>query len=143
MRWAAEADRLAAEEAKRKEEERKAQQDTQTALLTAPSQTAVVPSEDGILADPEVRRVITKFYNKIEVKRACQNSRKFHGSEIISITKMKMVEIIDNIITINIEYSWKNWCSKSNDYGIVTLEKTGSSYKILKLKTASMNYKPR
>ncbi len=56
---------------------------------------------------------------------------------------MKMVEIIANIITINIEYSWKSSCSKSNDHGIATLEKTGSSYKVLKLKTNSMNYKPR
>ena len=38
---AAEAERRAAEEAKRKEAERKAQQETQTALLTPPPQTAV------------------------------------------------------------------------------------------------------
>ena len=45
-----------------------AQQDVQTALLAAPSQTSVVPSEEEILADPAVKSAITKFYNKVSVK---------------------------------------------------------------------------
>ncbi len=136
----AERKRQAAEEAKRKEEERKAQQETQTALLTAPSQTAVVPSEEEILADPEVRQAITKFYNKRKIQRKCTTSRKFHRSKMISITKMKTLEISSNIITVNVEYIWENICFKSDDHGIATLEWTGFAYRVLAFKTGGMTY---
>ena len=54
---------------------------------------------------------------------------------------MKVLEISGGIITINIEYSWKSDCSKSDDQSIATLEKTGSSYKVLTFKIPGMTFK--
>ena len=82
---AAEAERRAAEEAKRKEAERKAQQETQTALLTPPPQTAVSLSEEEILADPAVGQAITKFYTKSKIQRQCATSPNFLTSKITAV----------------------------------------------------------
>ncbi len=132
---AAEAERRAAEEAKRKEAERKeaerkAQQETQTALLTPPPQTAVSLSEEEILADPAVGQAITKFYTKSKIQRQCATSPNFLTSKMTSITGMKVLEISGSTITIKVEYGWKTDCTKSYDQSIARLEKVGSSYTV-------------
>ena len=66
--------------------ERKAQQETQTALLTPPPQTAVSLSEEDILADPAVGQAITKFYTKSKIQRQCATSPNFLTSKMTSIT---------------------------------------------------------
>ena len=56
---------------------------------------------------------------------------------------MVLREFDENIITIYVEYNWKNPYKRSNEDGIATLEWTGSSYKVLKFKTIGMTYKAK
>ena len=153
-----EAERLAVETARRKEAERLAMEATtasqqadseiETALLTplgAPINT--IKPEDIQKDEGIIKSTILRFYNNNNVQHEVIAGN--IGGDQLTLMKVilyfRLLSIEASTAEIRVMYKW-GWDSDSSsgpgrsDEGIATIEKTGSSYRVVKFDTAGQTY---
>ena len=141
--------RAAAAEAERKRKadaERRASAEVETALLTPPPQESAMVTEDEVLSNQNIREKTIKYYNTHRIRKKPQSftGKNDHVSTMESIDDIRVLSISGNIIKLDIGYSWQAediaLHMNGKDRGIATIEKSGSTYKVLKFETDGFTY---
>ncbi len=116
----------------------------QTAALAPPPEESIPIAEDDLLTDGNVKRVVMEFYNARKIRRTGSWAGSFRVSNMDEVVEITLNNISGTIATIDVEYVW-SWRSrksrKGTDHGVATIEKTGSTYRVLKFTTGGMTYK--
>ena len=113
--------------------------------LVPPTKSVVPITEENVLADHNITTIIIRYYKeKHIVKRSRTWAQSFFDTMISSIIDVRVLNISNNIIKLDVKYEWENdgsqFRGRGVDQGIATLEKTDSTYKVLEFQTGGMTY---
>ena len=125
-----------------------AAEEFESAALVAPPETAISVTRQEILSNPDIKSIIIRYYNKIGIMKRVnffsQDAINFAKTEMTNIEDVQNVKISNNIVTFELKFHWLGDVFtrrfEGNDLAIVTMEKSGTTYKVLKFETDGQTY---
>ena len=90
-------------------------------------------SIEEIRNDPSLRNDIIRFYNEQKFWRTHGRTK---ATEMVKIHDISLASVSDDIIKLNVKYRWEYRNSTRNgrnDFGVVTVQRTGLSYRMISL----------
>ena len=114
----------------------------------APINSEPVPEflahRDEILADPNIKNVITKYYNSQQVWRKLRIGKLKQGHTTIrSIVDLRFAGVYQDYLKIQVKYDWyfgNQFNIDYSDYGVITMKKVGGAYDILSFELGARSY---
>ncbi len=99
---------------------------------------------DAILADPNIERVLTRYYNSNRVWRRLRDGTMRAGlSKMTSISDLRLVGVNKDFLKIQGKYKWRfdsSFDREYSDYIVFTLKKFGGDYDILRYELGAWKY---
>ena len=138
-----EAARLAAENAL---EERGKSSTSQTALLARPLESSAKIDRNELVGNPKIKQIIKHYFNKSGIRKKTRGEYGFNIRwaliEMTDIHRMSIVTVSGNVATVEIDYGSNGHGVARNGHGVATIEKIGSSFRVIMFETGGKTYGP-
>ena len=117
----------------------------ETASLTPQPTLSSTFDERQISESDQVKSIIKYFFNENNVMKKISNFSERgmrRKVEMETIYELKINNISQNIITVNVKYRWKypDGVYSKDDRGIATIEKLGQSLRVIEFETGGQTY---